>query len=185
MTTRSVTMTTKRFAGILLLALGLSAAIGLSPFNPVTAPKQTASPADDTAAGAEPAAVGRSLVGSWKLIRASVTPDFLNAPIPINSFDALGSIREDSTYTIEASGSFFGSRYGYLGRGDIDLDDGSMMLTIDEGVITVDDKKKKRDRKGRKISGTYRVTAGDTLHVEAVKEQDGIRFTFNLELVDS
>ena len=178
-------MTTKRLAGVLLLVLGLSAAIGLSPLNPVTAPKHAAPSADDTTNGAKPAPAGQSLVGSWKLIRASVTPDFLNAPIPINSFDALGSIGKDSTYTIEASGSFFGSRYGYLGRGDIDLDDGSMMLTIDEGVITVDEKKKKRDRKGRRISGTYHVTEGDTLHVEAVKEQDGIRFTFNLQLVNS
>ena len=174
-------MTTKKLAGVLLLVLGLSTTLGLSPFNPDTDPKHD----EPSATATEPAPAGRSLVGNWKLIEASVTPGFLNAPIPINSFDAFGSIREDSTYTIEASGSFFGSRYDYLGRGDIDLDDGSMMLTIDEGVITVDDKKKKRDRKGRKISGTYHVTDGDTLHVEAVKEQDGIRFTFNLQLVNS
>ncbi len=175
-------MIMKRTTLAILIVCALTAAITLSPLNPVRTTET------DTVSGKSsqtPSGHLQNLVGTWKLIDASVTPDFLNAPIPIYSFDAQGRINGDNTYAIEAYGAFFGSTYAYLGKGDIDMKNGSMTLTIDEGVITVNEKKKKRDRKGRTISGTYEIRQGDTLHVEAMKEQDGIRYTFNLRLVNS
>lgn len=175
-------MIMKRTTLAILIVCALTAAASLSPLNPM---RTTETDAVSGKSSQPPSGYLQNLVGTWKLIDASVTPDFLNASIPINSFDASGRINGDSTYTIEANGAFFGSTYAYLGRGDIAMKDGSMTLTIDEGVITVNEKKKKRDRKGRTISGTYEIRQGDTLHVEAVKEEDGIRYTFNLRLVNS
>ncbi len=176
-------MTRKRTVWTLLLLLALSGAVGIASFK-----HQSGSDAGSLnahAAGAKPAAGLEKLIGTWKLVRVSVTPDFLNVPIPINTFDATGSVSEKRTYTIEANGSFFGSNYDYLGNGNIDVQGKNLTLTINEGTIIINEKKKKKDRKGRRITGTYRITNQDTLHVKAVKYQDGISYTFDLALVNS
>ncbi len=124
------------------------------------------------------------LIGEWKLVKASVTPDFLKIPVPITTFEATGSINPDNTYAIRANGSFFGKSYGYLGSGDIDVQGKTITLTIGDGIITYGKNGKKRDRKGKTISGTYGIGSLDTLFVEAVKYQEGIGYTFNLALVN-
>ena len=176
-------MSRKKTIWAILFAFALTGAAGLASLNHNAdsgLPDLT-----DRKAGAQHVSGSKKLVGTWKLVTASVTPDFLNVPIPINTFDAKGSVTNDHTYTIEANGSFFGSNYGYLGSGDIDVQGDSLTLTINEGVIIVNEKKKKQDRKGNTITGNYRITNQDTLQVEAVKYQDGIRYTFNLALVNS
>lgn len=176
-------MTRKRTIWAVLLAFALTGAAGLASLNHNADPGPP-HPTGKTA-NAKTVSGSEKLIGRWKLVRVSVTPDFLNVPIPINTFDAMGSVANDYTYTIEANGSFFGSNYGYLGNGDIDVQGNNLTLTINEGVITVNEKKKKHDRKGRRINGTYRITNQDTLHVKAVKYQDGISYTFDLALVNS
>lgn len=180
---RDKTMTRKRTIWALLLVFALVGAVGLASLSRGFSSKLPRLP--DTAARAKTVSDSEKIIGTWKLVRASVTPDFLNVPIPINTFDATGSVTDDYTYTIEANGSFFGSNYGYLGNGDIDVQANNLTLTIHEGVITVNETKKKHDRKGKTITGTYRITNQDTLHVKAFKYQDGIRYTFNLALVNS
>ncbi len=124
------------------------------------------------------------LTGTWKLVEASITPDFLKVPVPVTTFEATGSVSPDSTYAINANGSFFGRNYGYAGNGDIDIQGQNITLTIGEGIITYGKDGKKRDRKGKTISGTYVRNSLDTLFVEAVKYQEGIGYTFNLTLVN-
>ena len=177
------TMTRKKTIWVILLAFALTGAAALASLNHNIA----SGPPDqaDTQSEAKKVSGPEKLIGTWKLVRVSVTPDFLNVPIPINTFEARGSVANNHTYTIEANGSFFGSNYGYLGSGDIDVRGDSLTLTIHEGVITVNEKKKKQDRKGKTITGNYHITNQDTLQVEAVKYQDGIRYTFNLALVNS
>lgn len=175
-------MTRKRTIWALLLVLALSGAVGIASFKQ----KAGSAPAQPNLTKAEPGTItGREkLIGTWKLVRASVTPEFLKVPIPINTFDATGSVSGRNTYTIKANGSFFGSSYGYLGNGDIEVEGKNLTLTINEGVISINEKKKKQDKKGKTITGTYYITDLDTLHVEAYKYQDGIRYTFNLALVN-
>ena len=175
-------MNRKRTIWALALVFVLSGAAGFAsltrsiPAPPFYTKAETAK--DDAASDSE------KLIGNWKLVSASVTPDFLKVPIPINTFEAEGSITVDRNYTIEANGSFFGSNYGYLGNGAIDIQGNNLTLHINEGIITVNEKKKKKDRKGKTITGSYRITGKDTLFVEASKDQDGIRYTFNLALVN-
>lgn len=179
---KATVMTKKRTTWAILLLFALSGVVGIASFQQQTGsnPVQL----NDTIAEAKPIAGPGKLIGTWKLVRASVTPDFLNVPIPINTFDATGSVTSNNTYTIEANGSFFGSKYGYLGNGDIDVQGKKLTLTINEGIISINEKKKKHDKKGKTITGSYNITNHDTLHVEAYKYQDGIRYTFNLALVN-
>ncbi|NEX13400.1 MAG: hypothetical protein C1941_01665 [Prosthecochloris sp.] len=176
-------MNRKRTIIALLLAVTLSGAVGIASLNRNTAsdPPQVTS----TKKGKGTLSGSEKLIGKWQLVTASVTPDFLKVPIPINTIDARGTVTDDYTYTISANGSFFGSNYGYLGSGDIDVEGASLTLTINDGVITVNEKKKRQDKKGGTISGSYRMSGKDTLQVEAVKYQDGIGYTFHLELVNS
>ncbi|UZJ39251.1 hypothetical protein OO185_04800 [Prosthecochloris sp. SCSIO W1102] len=176
-------MTRKRTIWIILLLLALSGAVGIASFQYQTGSGPAQSD-DATTTEMNTAAGQEKLVGTWKLVKASVTPEFLNVPIPINTFEAVGAVTSEHTYTIEANGSFFGSNYGYLGKGDIEIQDKILTLTIGEGTIIVNEKKKKKDKKGSTITGNYRIADRDTLHVEAFKYQDGIRYTFNLALVN-
>lgn len=175
-------MNRQRTIWALLFLLALSGAVGIASFKQ----NSGSSPVQPNLTNRETETItGREkLVGTWKLVRASVTPEFLKVPIPINTFDATGSVSGKNTYTIEANGSFFGSNYGYLGNGDIEVEGKNLTLTINEGIISVNEKKKKLDKKGKTITGTYYITDRDTLHVEANKFQDGIRYTFNLALVN-
>ncbi len=134
-------MTRKRTIIALLLAVALSGAVGVASLNRNTASDPTQLTSAKNGKGSFSGS--EQLIGKWKLVTASVTPDFLNVPIPINTIDASGTVTHDYTYTIEANGSFFGSNYGYLGSGDIDVEGASLTLTIDDGVITVNEKKKK------------------------------------------
>ncbi len=127
----------------------------------------------------------RLLAGTWKVVRATVTPDFLSIPIPISTIDATGSIRHDRSYEIKASAALFGSSYAYLGKGTIELKGPTVILTVDEGTITVDERKKTIDRKGKIIRGTYRITADGTMFMKTVREKGGVRYTFDLELVNT
>ncbi len=165
-----------------MLILALSGALGIASFKQHSG----SSPVQHDISDNEPqtATSREQLIGTWKLVRASVTPEFLKVPIPINTFDATGSVSGKNTYTIEANGSFFGSNYGYLGNGNIEVEDKKLTLTINEGIISINNTKKKRDKKGKTITGTYSIAGRDTLHVEAYKFQDGIRYTFNLALVN-
>ena len=176
------TMNRKRTIWLSLLLLALSGAAGVVSFNYRSGP-HTVSRKDKTAL-AETVEGQEKLIGTWKLVRASVTPDFLKVPIPINTFDATGSVSNEHTYTIKANGSFFGSNYGYLGRGNVDIQGNNLTLTIGEGIITINDSDRKLDKAGKTITGTYHLTDRDTLLVEAFKYQDGIRYTFNLALVN-
>ncbi len=175
-------MNRKKTIWTLLLLFALSGAVSIASLKQ----KNGSAPAQLNVTKAEAKTVtdSKQLIGSWKLVRASVTPGFLKVPIPINTFDATGSVTGSNTYTIEANGSFFGSTYGYLGNGDIDVQGKQLTLTINEGIISINEKKKKQDKKGKTITGTYSITDRDTLHVEAYKYQDGIRYTFNLALVN-
>ncbi len=164
------------------MLLALSGAVGIASFQYQTG-SGSAQP-DAVTAEMKTVTDPEKLIGTWKLVKASVTPEFLNVPIPINTFEAIGAVTRDHTYTIEANGSFFGSNYGYLGNGDIEIQDKKLTLTIGKGIITVNEKKKKKDKKGSTITGSYRITDRDTLHVEAFKYQDGIRYTFNLALIN-
>ncbi len=176
-------MNRKKTIQALLLLLLLSGTAGLVFLNKNLSPATLAEPVAKVET--KPVPGSEELVGTWKLVSASVTPDFLKVPIPIDTFEASGTVTGNRTYAIEANGSFFGSNYGYLGNGDIDIQKSTFTLTIHEGVIIVNDAKKIKDRKGKTITGSYHVTEKDTLQVEAVKYQKGVGYRFNLKLVNS
>lgn len=124
----------------------------------------------------------RELTGSWKLVRATITPDVLGIPVPVHGFTARGVISTDSTCTIHASGSFLGKEYSYSGNGRIEETDGAtLVFTVDKGII-VRDGTQHHDRPGSRIHASYRVTADDTLIIMTFRDADGIRYRFDLEL---
>lgn len=125
-----------------------------------------------------------SLIGNWKLVKATVTPDFLKIPIPLLSCSATGQLQKDNSYRINALASFFGRNYHYKGSGKAAITGNKVILTINEGVTTVDGEKKTIDRRGKMINGTYKVV-NKTLHVTADKYSKGVRYTFKLQLVNS
>ncbi|NEX12916.1 MAG: hypothetical protein C1942_09590 [Prosthecochloris sp.] len=127
----------------------------------------------------------KQLTGRWKVVRATLTPEFLNIPIPISSIDATGSISHDKSYEIKASGALFGSNYDYLGKGTLELQGSTVILTVQEGAITIDDQNTKYDRKGKIIRGTYRISTNGTMFMKTVKENNGVRYTLDLELVNT
>ncbi len=124
----------------------------------------------------------RELTGKWKLVRATITPDFLAIPVPLHGFTARGVISTDNTCTIQASGSFLGKEYSYSGNGRIEhYDEATLVFTVDKGII-VRDGTQHHDRPGSRIHASYRVTADDTLIIMTFRDADGIRYRFDLEL---
>jgi hypothetical protein len=122
--------------------------------------------------------------GKWKLVKATVTPGFLNIPIPLLSCSATGLLQQDNSYRINAFASFFGRDYHYRGSGKASINGNRVILTIDEGITTVDGKKKTVERRGKTINGTYRMV-NRVLYITGDRISKGIRYTFNLQLVNS
>ena len=121
-------------------------------------------------------------LGEWRLLRATVTPEFVAIPIPVNMVDATGLITPDSTCIIDASASFLGKRYDFSGSGSISVLGNQMNMTLEEGMIAVDGRKRKLGSGQDTIESTFSINDEGLMRVRAVKEANDIAYTFDLEL---
>ncbi|ANT64053.1 MULTISPECIES: hypothetical protein [Prosthecochloris] len=121
-------------------------------------------------------------LGEWRLVRATITPEFVSVPIPVNMVDATGHISPDSSCVIDASASFLGKRYDFSGRGSITVKGNQLSMTLAEGMIAVDGRERELGSGQDTIESTFSITAEGLLKVQAVKEANDIAYTFDLEL---